>query len=315
VRRPRSLRLLAATTTALALTALALSTPPALAHDGEHGAGGQQGPTISSKNVKLLANVPDGGTVRQSDLAFDGTLVYSGNYGGFRIIDVADPEAPRVVSDVKCAGPQGDISVYRGLAFQSVDSPQSSGQCDSTALTASQRPEGLWEGVRIFGQPRPEQAGAGQPRLHAVRLAHPHRRAGPRADRVLIYVSSYPLGAGSITKDCQSVRRATKSISIITVPLADPRKATVSKYDLEMLEPATYNVGGTGRSRPATTSASTPPSSAHRRLPLRGAGVGHLRPREAPVLYRHDRPRREHRQHRPLALGVVLLGRQGRGLR
>jgi hypothetical protein len=39
---------------------------------------------------------------RNSDLAFRGRLAFAGNYLGFRIIDIADPEAPVVLADVDC---------------------------------------------------------------------------------------------------------------------------------------------------------------------------------------------------------------------
>ena len=43
--------------------------------------------------------------VTSSDIAFWGDLAYVGDYGGFRIFDVSEPE-PTLVSDVRCYGPQ-----------------------------------------------------------------------------------------------------------------------------------------------------------------------------------------------------------------
>lgn len=231
MRRSRThLLLFAAAGTGAALT---LSVTPALAHDGEHGGPGQTGPTISSKNVKLLGNLDDGGSVRQSDLAFDGTLAYSGNYAGFRVIDIADPEAPREVSKMTCNGPQGDVSVYRGLVFQSVDSPQSSSACDSKTVTAST--PGMFEGVRIFDASNPAEPTL----IRGVQTdcgSHTNTLVpDPANDRVLVYVASYPLGGAAIGPDCRPRQSGDGhgQISIINVPLSNPAGATVSEYRLD----------------------------------------------------------------------------------
>jgi hypothetical protein len=99
------------------LLASALSVAPALAHDGDgdHSGPGSTGPDQHSQNVKLLSNVPRSNTATQSDLAFFGKYAVAGNYAGFRILDVSDPEAPQVVTDFACNGPQSDVSVMGHL--------------------------------------------------------------------------------------------------------------------------------------------------------------------------------------------------------
>ena len=49
--------------------------------------------------------------VTSSDIAFWGDLAYVGDYGGFRIFDISQP-MPKLVSDTRCYGPQGDPSVF-----------------------------------------------------------------------------------------------------------------------------------------------------------------------------------------------------------
>ena len=49
--------------------------------------------------------------VTSSDIAFWGDLAYVGDYGGFRIFDISR-SMPRLVSDMRCYGPQGDPSVF-----------------------------------------------------------------------------------------------------------------------------------------------------------------------------------------------------------
>lgn len=229
----------------LVIVAMALSigiaSAPANARDGDHSGPGSTGPDQHSQNVKLLANVPRSAPATQSDLAFDGRLAYAGNYIGFRVIDVADPENPVVVTDFRCNGAQSDVSVYRGLLFQSVDSPQSSGACSSTNVTAST--PGMFEGIRIFDVANP----AAPVHLTSVPTdcgSHTHTLVpDPANNRVLVYVSSYPLGAAAQGPTCRSLEGGGghSKISIIEVPLADPSAATVSPYHLDAgTEWATY---------------------------------------------------------------------------
>lgn len=212
---------------------LAGGSAGALDPEGDHPGPGSSGPDQHSQNVKLLANVPRSAPATQSDLAFDGRLVYAGNYQGFRVIDVSDPEAPRVVTDFRCNGAQGDISVYRGLAFQSVDTPQSKGGCDSTNVTAST--PGMFEGVRIFDVSNP----ADPKLITSVPTdcgSHTHTLVpDPANGRVVVYVSSYPLGTAAQGPNCKRAEDGGghSKISVIEVPLANPAAATVTPYHLD----------------------------------------------------------------------------------
>ncbi|HEX6234573.1 MAG TPA: hypothetical protein VFZ63_15710 [Jiangellaceae bacterium] len=225
----KTLRLLMAGTLATSLFAIA----PAAANDGDHGGGGAAGPTISSQNVKLLANVPRSAPVTQSDMAFFGKYMVAGNYGGFRIIDVSDPENPAVVTDFSCNGAQGDVSVMGNLLFQSVDSPQSNGNCNSTNVTAST--PGMFEGIRIF-----DISDITNPvHVNSVSTAcgsHTHTLLPePENNRAILYVSSYPLGGAALGPDCVRAEDGGghSKISIVNVPADDPAAATVSEYHLD----------------------------------------------------------------------------------
>jgi hypothetical protein len=120
---------------------------PASAHDPDlghdHPGPGSTGPDEHSGNMAVLANIPRSAVATQSDLAFSGRYAFAGNYLGFRVIDASDPENPVVVSDFRCNGAQSDISVFGRLLFQSVDTPQTSPNCDSTGTPAST--PGAWE--------------------------------------------------------------------------------------------------------------------------------------------------------------------------
>jgi hypothetical protein len=209
---------------------------PAGAHDGDHSGPGSDGPDEHSRNMKLLSNVePSAPGVTQSDLAFWGRYAFAGNYQGFRIIDISSPANPKVITDFFCNGAQSDLSVWENLLFQSVDAPQSHGGCDSSTRDAEDNPitaatPGMFEGVRIFdiSDPRAPQHIAS---IQTDCGSHTHTLLPePENGRVLVYVSSYPLGAASQGPNCQEPHGY---ISIIEVPLDDPTNPVVHKYFLD----------------------------------------------------------------------------------
>src|SRR3712207_4542600 len=147
--------------------------------------------------MRLLANVPlpldePGSSVAGSDLAFWGRYAYAGNYEGFRIIDIARPASPRVLADVRCFGPQNDVSVWGDLLFLSVDEPLDSPRCGGQP-TSADAPD-AWEGIRIFDVSNPRDP------LFVTAVAtdcgsHTHTLVPDASeDRVLLYVSSFNLG-------------------------------------------------------------------------------------------------------------------------
>lgn len=192
---------------------------------------GASGPDVQSKNVKLLANVAAVETRTPTDLAFAGRYAYAGDYGGFRVIDISDPEHPNVVSDVACNGAQGDVSVYGNLLFQSVDERQTTKDCTSVDAPADAPTD--FEGVRIFDVSNP----ASPQLLDFVTTpcgSHTHTLVpDPSNGRVLIYVSSYPantfFGPPCTTAD------GFGYISIVEVSLANPAAVPkkVSQYVLD----------------------------------------------------------------------------------
>jgi hypothetical protein len=197
-------------------------------------------PATSISGLRLIGNSDNDGTIN-SDLAFWGNLAYAGAYSGFRILDISTAQ-PREIVNFKCNTPQGDVSVYqagkRRFLFQSVDSPQTSEGCDSTntALVDGFRAPGF-EGLRIFDVTNPAN-----PRfIDGVRTAcgsHTHTLIpDPANSRVVIYVSSYPLGTGETppgvdTGEQPPCFRPHAKISIVTVPFAAPRQAKVKEQPL-----------------------------------------------------------------------------------
>ena len=200
---------------------------------------GQEPGTEPSGNqdLRLVGNSPlvqpaPNVTVRGSDLAFWGDRAYAGNYGGFRILDISQPSSPRELADVRCFGPQNDVSVWNNeLLFLSVDSPQTTPRCGGSRTTTFQETPDAFEGLRVFDVSEPRDPEF----LTAVPTdcgSHTHTLVPDLAnDRLLIYVSSYALGASSIGPNCPAPTAehpvSHDKISIVEVPLDAPRDSTV----------------------------------------------------------------------------------------
>jgi hypothetical protein len=166
--------------------------------DGQanNAASAAMGSDDGTPNIRLMSNSPGRGFTN-SDLAFEGNLAYVGDFGGFRIVDISSPARPRVLSEFDCEGAQGDVSVYGGLLFRSVDGPRSAPACDSEPVDGTT--PGAWNGIQVFdvSDPRnPEEVEF----IFTDCGSHTHTLL-PDGDRLFIYVSSYPLSPGSIGEE------------------------------------------------------------------------------------------------------------------
>jgi hypothetical protein len=208
--------------------------------------------------LRHVAHAPRDGV--SSDLAFWHNLAFAGAYDGFRIFDLARPSAPRLVADVRCRGAQGDVSVAQAgerlLLFTSVDRAQTSADC-SSADTPPVQVDGTtyatpgFEGIRVFDVTDP----IAPRQIAAVATAcgsHTHTVVpDERGHRLLLYVSSFPLGAGETPPGfprfegprCETPHA---KIPIVEVPLDQPERARVLKE--QPLDPRTHPHGhGAGR--------------------------------------------------------------------
>jgi LVIVD repeat len=215
---------------------LAVATAALLAGTGALGASAQDAQLDvdeidHSPNIEHLANLPDTGPFDEpgafgTDLAFQDGKAFVGNYVGFTVYDIADPQDPSVISRVLCPGSQNDISVHGDLLFLSTDSSRSDDSCASTAQSAAD--PASWEGMKIF-----DISDLSNPRyVKSVETpcgSHTHTLVpGKNGKNVYIYVSSY--GPRSTYPDCQPPH---DSIAIIDVPVADPTAAElVAQPDL-----------------------------------------------------------------------------------
>jgi hypothetical protein len=177
-----------------------------------------------SSELALVGNADKDGTVN-TDLAFNGNLVYAGNYSGFRILNASGPQ-PSTVVDFACNGPQNDVSFHRmggkTFLFQSIDSAQTAEDCSSVNAPIVNGGRVGYEGVRVFDVTNPAQPQFVD-MIQTACGSHTHTLI-PDGRRAYIYVSSYPLAGSSITPDgatgpgdYRPCRKPHKKISIIEV--------------------------------------------------------------------------------------------------
>ena len=247
----------------LGLFALGVLAFP-LAASADHGSADEASP-----NMLHVANLPPppefvncnrGSTsCFNSDLAFWQAgavrsrfhdLAAQGNYEGFRLIDIKDPENPVQVSVVECRSNQGDLSFYQAnerlLLIQSIEEPVTTAECDTAVETGvapgthpiTGRPGNFrvpgFEGLRIFDVTIPEA-----PRLIAAVAtscgSHTHTTIpDQRNQRAIGYVSSYPTGARLRPLEGLDFGGPTcvpphRRISIVEIPDKAPETAHVLK--------------------------------------------------------------------------------------
>jgi hypothetical protein len=230
--------------TAAIAVGLAMSSGTALAHDPD-----ELGDPLTSPfgmNFWFLGNFQTAQNpfnaanthVTSSDIAFWGDLAYVGDYGGFRVFDISRP-TPRLVSDVRCYGPQADPSVFdtdrdrrADTLVLSVDSVLTGPECGAGPAAkipaTGQYPEGAWEGLRVFdiSNPRdPEQIAA----VYQDCGSHTNTLLpNPRGRSMYVLNSSYPLADGPTcgplgVPEGRAVNHGV--VQVVEVPFRDPSEA------------------------------------------------------------------------------------------
>jgi hypothetical protein len=86
-----------------------------------------------------------------TDIAFRGDLAIQGNWDGFNIRDISDPDNPTTVSRTFCDGNQGDIVVYEDIVVRAWNTPAGTPGAFGAGLTCDGQavPAGF-EGVHVF---------------------------------------------------------------------------------------------------------------------------------------------------------------------
>ena len=183
---------------------------------------------LHSPNMRLDWSFPETPTRTHSDVAMWGSIVVSGNYDGFRILDTSLPLPQRLRVNYLCRGPQNDVALWRHngrmLLFLANDTPQVNGDtiCSQvrTSDTTINNPLGF-EGIRILDITNPAKPEL----IRAVRTncgAHTLTLVPDTANnRVLIYAATASSGGGLY---CEGPHNR---IPIVGVPLDAPETASV----------------------------------------------------------------------------------------
>ena len=181
-----------------------------------------------------------------SDLAFQGSHVFQGNFYGLSIFDISNPAKASLVTSIVCPGGQNDVSVYKNLLFMSVEMPNGRVDCGAQAFpaapTAKPNPTGMpaaskerFRGVRIFDISdirNPKQVAA----VQTCRGSHTHTLVPDPNDKnnIYVYVSgtsfvrqNEELEGCSGGKPDQNPNTALFRIDVIKVPLASPQDAKI----------------------------------------------------------------------------------------
>lgn len=186
-----------------------------------------------------------------SDIAFQGDLVFQGSYWGFQVFDASDPAQPELVVAVVCPGGQGDVSVHENLLFMSVQQASARLDCGTEGVQDSVSTVRL-QGIRIFdisdiGNPRQVKT------VQTCRGSHTHTLVTDPNDEshVYIYVSGTGrVRSGSELEGCSGLPAeededtALFRIEIIEVPVDAPENAEVVNMPRIFADPETGDIAG-----------------------------------------------------------------------
>jgi hypothetical protein len=219
----------------------------------------------ADSHFKMTEDFTSPNQATNSDLAFWGDYAFVGYYtgatgfppgtgsrGGVRIFDISDPSAPTLVRNFACDGAQNDPILWDrsgngvpDLLLLAVDTTMASPNCGAPRVPGG-TPTG-WEGVRVFTMSddpaNPFQTITPVDMQYADCGAHTitawtgfaEDAANPR---LIVYISSYPLGAGPTCGDTEFANTANPYdedpptgplhgvIQVLSVPLNNPAATT-----------------------------------------------------------------------------------------
>ena len=165
----------------------------------------------------ILAGFGGGDPDIHTDIAFWGRHAFQGNWDGFNIRDISDPQNPTTVSRTFCDGNQGDVVVWDDVLVRSWNTPAGTPgafgaglTCDGEAVAAG------FEGLHVFDISDPSDP------VLVAQVATPcgsHTASGVpdlANDRLLVYNTP---SSGTCP-----------GIQIVEVPLGDPASSSLLSF-------------------------------------------------------------------------------------
>ena len=167
----------------------------------------------------------------QTDMAFRGDVLVTGNYHGFNIYRLTNAKAPTLLSSVVCPGGQGDVSIVGNLLIMSVEQTLGRVDCGRQGVKEDVSQE-RFRGLRIFDisdLTSPRQVG----QVQTCRGSHTHSVVFEDKDRIVVY-NSGTAGvrkgeelAGCVGRVPGDNRTALFRIDVVEIPKADPSKSRI----------------------------------------------------------------------------------------
>jgi hypothetical protein len=188
-------------------------------------------------NLRLVSTSPPPAKFAESwnsDITFTGPYAIQGNFNGYQVWDVSNPNAPTLKTEYFCPASQSDVSVYKNLLFVSGESNSARLDCGAQGVKDTVSKERL-RGIRIFDISdiaNPKYVG----NVQTCRGSHTHSVVVDPNDRdnVYVYISGSAgvrsptelPGCVSLTPD-KDPNSALFRIEVIKVPLAHPERAAI----------------------------------------------------------------------------------------
>ena len=187
-------------------------------------------------NMNMVSTTPPTGKslgATHSDLAFSGKYTIQGQYNGFDIYDISNPETPVLAQQYVCPASQNDVSVYKNLLFMSSEAPNSRADCGFGGVPDPISKDRV-RGIRVF-----DISDVKKPKLvtsvQTCRGSHTHTVVTQPGDNdnVYIYVSgtsgvrSAEELAGCADGGIDDPNTARFRLEVIKVPLAAPETAAI----------------------------------------------------------------------------------------
>jgi hypothetical protein len=188
-------------------------------------------------NMRVVSQTPPADKfkgITNSDLAFTGPYAIQGNYNGFQVWDISNPQQPTLKTAYVCPASQSDVSVYKNLLFVSGEGTSGRLDCGSQGVTDTVSSDRL-RGLRIF-----DISDIANPKyvanVQTCRGSHTHTVVAEPNDPQDIYVyisgsagirSPSELAGCSKMMPDQDPNSAYFRIEVIKVPVAHPEQAAI----------------------------------------------------------------------------------------